>query len=231
MTKSGITEAYERFEVEQYGRKEKRCRLHVDRVAAAIIPHLLGKWTIVNPRQDDCEDGKPVHHVTLHRADGLLLSMYATRGNSSPYGVTECIHIGAGRYELPNGEYVDPRYMLNRPYGQRPASAVVNVTKRDAKAIAKDIQRRVIEPLSPLAAAFAQRVSDYNAATSQRDNVKAQAIKLGIALREHYNDKNRLHGTIPGGPSIEIGHGGSIKVEAFHCDAATLAKLVKIFAK
>lgn len=232
MTKFDLEHAITRWEYNSYGdRKEPRTTIHIDKVAAELIKHLPGEWTIAHASIDDCEVNKPVSNVALVRADGLPIYIHRHRRNGEPWGNGTSIRIAATDYTLPNGERLDLRYMLGRPYGSGNPDCTADITKQSAATIAKAIVRKVITPAEPGVAAYRERLAAHHAATNARDSNKAAAEKLGIALREHWNSKERFTGRIPNGPEIEISERGTITVKSFDCDAATLAKLVKLLAK
>jgi hypothetical protein len=217
---------------------ELRSAICMERLFKAIEKHLPGEWTI-EARYDDTETKQVTRArwaTITRKSDGVCIDLYSDWGGTKESKVR--VAPGTFYYTVngaKHGDSIDGRWLFNkRPEGV--PSACIDITKRNAKAIAGDIVRRVIDPT----AAIMPRVVELQAERTKRDNGYASSLALiqavkGVVARPHYNNKDRHVIEFPGSyTKAELRDNGHLYVERLELSPegiAAFAELVKKYGR
>lgn len=236
----GIPAAIVTFERELWGRVEKRQVIDVRKVWLALLPHLDGDWVVRSSAADDTETSvKRVRSIRVARiSDGAEIEIYPdfNQDHEVKIRVRPATFYYSDKREYNNS--MSDKWLFNA-YGEGNSRgtvpcAVIDITKRNARAIAADIERRVINPT----AAIMPRVHQAQAERAARERKQADAVGVakavkGVTVRAHYSDKSVMlveiadrtaTGTIrPGNDSVYFER-LSLPVEALAEFAALMAK-------
>lgn len=196
--------------------------------------YIGGHW--VETRVSEYEEDR-YRWLSVESRDGVRLWI----GAQSDYGRGETkVSVSCDRYQTPEGEDIDLKWTFRDasdtyPAPDRTPRAVVDVTKRDAKAIAADIKRRVVDPITETL----PKIRERQAESAKRMAGLASALAtLGAIPGARIHHDTREKGYRSKAATAEIGSlrftisgAGVVEVEKFGVRAEEVAALVACVAK
>jgi hypothetical protein len=188
----------------------------------ALLPFMGGDWKIIREWRDDTETSvKRCYSVCVERSDRLRLSVSGS--DSHRYGAKpNTITVSPGYYEDTQGckvelSYTEPRGAIG--------STTLDVTKREAKTLAKVINSKIVAPLEAKLPKIVERL-DQSAKAQDSFAATCQAFRdAGGTCRE--NGKSEAYATLRG-VSFRVGHGGSCRIEATSMSFQQAVKVAKV---
>jgi hypothetical protein len=217
------------------GKQTVRCEMYVDVVAIfeKIRAHLPGEWSVVKePNERSDYEGRTRHYCEIERKkDGLKLYLTA----STNYGREYALKVSLGHYENARGEPIDVRYLHHGmgPDAKRFESpdARMSLSKKTPKQVAKDIERRVIEPALPILALIRKRQGEAQEAENKRKATVKLLRELGAIVHDRNGNEKDPYISLKGGPTINVSLDGSVRVEHFYLNADQVKSFVQWFDK
>ncbi len=216
-------------EIEQYGRTERRQHVDVRKFWDAGVPHLPGTWTIIKERIDDCLASKAVRFLSVENEKGVKLWLSA---HGKGYAFETHVNVSIDSYEHEAGPYkgrhLDTRYWFP---DRRDPRASIDPTKRNAKAFAGNILRKVVKPFEEFALPklLEQRKTDSVRQQSQDEGREALEA-AGLKVRAHYcgEGKTTADLVVKGRRYTLIASSGGIQLEReIHIQPKQLPKLLE----
>lgn len=236
----GIPSALIAYEKELWGRVEKRQVIDMLKVWLALVPHLEGDWAVHESPRDDTETSvNRVRSVRVVRAsDGAEIELWPehTYDRECKIVARPATFYYSAKREYSNSisdKWLFNAYGVGDSRGTMPR-AVIDITKRSAKAIANDITRRVIKPTAEIMPKVRQVQAERAACEKrQADAVDVAKGVAGVVVREHYNDKSAKLVEIAGRAVTGIIRQGStdVYIERLRLPVEALAEFAALVTK
>lgn len=202
-------------------------RKHVNPHAAALIICALlpGKWKVDAPRIDDCAPTNPPYRATAEGPGGAKL-FFSPETN---YGKSFGLRVSMGTFKTSQGETIDTTWIAKG--GPKPC-ATVDLSKRSAKAIAKDINRRVVQPMSALLPAIHEKVVETDKRFAARDRLVARLEEVEGACTYGQVRPNDYEVSMRVGPLVvRVSASGSVSVDRGYLSEAQVLAVAKALSK